>query len=111
MSADEITARFEAAAGKATPGTYVLRLYTVGATPRSLRAIHNLKEICEQELAGRYTLEVIDVTKHPRLMAEEQIVAIPTLIKELPAPIARLVGDLSDREAVLLGLDLRPRRG
>lgn len=111
MSSDKTTARFEAAAADETPDHYVLRLYTVGATPRSLRAIHNLKQICDQELAGRYTLEVIDVTKHPRLMAQEQIVAIPTLIKELPPPIARLVGDLSDREAVLLGLDLRPRKG
>jgi circadian clock protein KaiB len=87
---------------------YVLRLYVVGATPGSQRAISNLREICETELAGRYELEVIDIYQQPTLGADRQIVAVPTLIKELPAPVRRLVGDMSDRDRVLLGLDLRP---
>jgi len=87
---------------------YVLRLYVVGATAGSQRAISNLREICESELAGRYELEVIDIYQQPTLGAGEQIVAAPTLIKELPLPVRRLVGDLSDRDRVLLGLDLRP---
>ena len=88
--------------------TYVLRLYVVGATAGSQRAISNLREICETELAGRYELEVIDIYQQPTLAEGEQIVAAPTLIKELPLPVRRLVGDMSDRERVLLGLDLRP---
>ena len=90
---------------------YVLRLYVVGATAGSQRAISNLREICESELAGRYELEVIDIYQQPALGVGEQIVAVPTLIKELPLPVRRLVGDLSDRERVLLGLDLRPVDG
>jgi circadian clock protein KaiB len=86
---------------------YVLRLYVVGATPGSQRAISNLRDICEAELAGRYELEVIDIYQQPTLGADQQIVAVPTLIKELPPPVRRLVGDLSDRDRVLLGLDLR----
>ena len=86
---------------------YVLRLYVVGATAGSQRAISNLRAICETELAGRYELEVIDIYQQPTLGAGEQIVAAPTLIKELPLPVRRLVGDMSDRERVLLGLDLR----
>jgi circadian clock protein KaiB len=106
---EETTSRFESAAAAST-GHYVLRLYTVGATPAAQRALVNLKSICDGELKGRYSLEVIDISRHPVLAAEEQIVAAPTLIKELPAPVARLVGDLSNREKVLLGLDLRPRQ-
>jgi circadian clock protein KaiB len=105
----ETTGRFEAATAAST-GHYVLRLYTVGATAAAQRAIANLRSICEGELRGRYSLEVIDISRHPVLAAEEQIVAAPTLIKELPAPVARLVGDLSNRDKVLLGLDLRPRQ-
>lgn len=102
------TARFEAAASAPKEG-YVLRLYTVGATPAAQRAISNLRVICDQELDGRYTLEVIDVTRHTVLAEKEQIIAAPTLVKVLPAPVARIVGDLSNREKVLLGLDLLPR--
>jgi circadian clock protein KaiB len=88
---------------------YVLRLYTVGATPSAQRAISNLRVICEQELRGHYTLEVIDITQQSVVAEQEQIIAAPTLIKVLPAPIARIVGDLSNREKVLVGLDLVPR--
>lgn len=105
----DTTARFEAAVS-APQAEYVLRLYTVGATPAAQRAIRNLRKICEEELQGRYSLEVIDISEHPVLAETEQIIAAPTLVKSLPVPVARLVGDLSDRERVLLGLDLIRRR-
>jgi circadian clock protein KaiB len=87
---------------------YVLRLYVTGQTPRSLRAIENIRGICETHLKGRHDLEVIDIYRHPHLVQGEQIIAAPTLIKSLPSPIRRFVGDLSDTERVLLGLDLVP---
>ncbi len=87
---------------------YVLRLYITGATPQSTRAIANIKAICEQHLQGRYELEVIDIYQQPGLAQDEQILAAPTLIKKLPLPLRRLVGDLSRSDRVLLGLDLRP---
>ena len=89
---------------------YALRLYVAGMTPRSTRAIANIKAICEEELKGRYDLQVIDLYQHPALAEGEQIVALPTLIKRLPLPLRRMIGDLSNREQVLIGLDLRPRR-
>jgi len=88
---------------------YVLRLYVTGMTTRSTQAIANIKAICEEHLEGRYDLEVIDIYQHPQLAADEQIIAAPTLVKQLPEPLRRFIGDLSDRERVLLGLDLRPR--
>lgn len=88
---------------------YVLKLYVTGRTPRSERAIMTLREICETELAGRYELVVIDVLEQPTLAENEKILATPTLIKELPPPLRRMIGDLSDKEKVLLGLDLQPR--
>ena len=78
-------------------------------TPRSARAIANIKEICEEHLKGRYALEVIDIYQRPVLTRGDQIVAVPTLLKKLPLPLRRLIGDLSDRERVLIGLDLKPR--
>ncbi len=87
---------------------YVLKLYVTGKTPRADRAIFNLRSLCEAHFAGRYQIEVIDVLERPKLAEEEKIFATPTLIKYLPAPIRRVVGDLSDKENVLLGLDLRP---
>jgi circadian clock protein KaiB len=92
------------------PAQYVLRLYVAGLTPRSLAAIKNARRICEEFLKDRYDLAVIDLSKHPALAAAEQIVVAPTLIKELPKPLRRLVGDLSDRERVLHGLDLPTKR-
>ena len=89
---------------------YVLRLYVTGATSKSTRAIENLRHICETELKGHYDLQVIDVYQKPSLAKDEQIIALPTLIKKLPLPIIRLVGDLSDMERVLFGLDLKPRK-
>lgn len=87
---------------------YLLRLYVTGATPRSLRAIQNIKEICEEHLRGRYELEVVDVYQQPELAKGEQILASPTLIRFLPQPLRRLIGDMANTERVLLGLDLQP---
>ena len=92
------------------PPTFVLRLYVTGATPRSVRAIGNIKQICEEHLEGRYVLEVIDLYQQPQLARGEQIIAAPTLIKELPLPLRRIIGDLSSTERVLVGLDLRRNR-
>jgi circadian clock protein KaiB len=86
---------------------YVLRLYVTGMTPRSLEALRTIKALCEEHLQGRYDLEVVDIYQHPRLAQDEQIIAVPTLVKQLPAPLRRLIGNLSDRERVLFGLDLR----
>jgi circadian clock protein KaiB len=103
------TKEFERAAARKQPPRYLLRLYVTGMTPKSIRAIENLKAICEEYLRGRYELEIVDIYQHPVLMRGEQIIAAPTLIKKLPEPLRRLVGDMSDRERVLLGLDLRSR--
>jgi circadian clock protein KaiB len=86
---------------------YVLRLYVTGMTPRSTRAIENVRKICEEHLQGWYELEVIDVYQQPTLAKGEQIIAAPTLIKKLPLPLRRVIGDMSNTERVLLGLDLR----
>ena len=90
-------------------GHYVLRLYITGMTPRSIQAIESIETVCEKHLAGQYDLQVIDIYQQPALAKGEQIVATPTLIKSLPAPLRRLVGNLSDKERVLLGLDVRPK--
>jgi circadian clock protein KaiB len=87
---------------------YVLRLYVTGSTPRSARAIENMRRICEEHLAGRYDLEVIDIYQRPEAAREFQLIAAPTLVKLLPEPLRRIVGDLSDRDKVLHGLDLLP---
>ncbi|QPF83801.1 circadian clock protein KaiB [Bradyrhizobium genosp. L] len=85
-----------------------LRLYVAGQTPKSLAAIANLRKICEENLAGRYKIEVIDLVVSPQLAAGDQIVAIPTLVRRLPPPLKRMIGDLSNSERVIVGLDLRP---
>jgi circadian clock protein KaiB len=88
--------------------TWELRLYTAGQSPKSMAAYVNLKKICEEHLHGRYTIEVIDLLKHPKLASGDQIVAIPTLIRKLPEPLRRIVGDLGDTERALVGLQLKP---
>lgn len=100
------------AQSSAKPGEprYELRLYVAGLTPRSARSIANIKEICEDHLKGRYDLKVIDLYQEPALAKGEQIIALPTLIKKLPPPLRRLIGDLSDRDQVLIGLDLQPKQ-
>lgn len=89
-------------------GTYRLRLYVAGQTPNSVAALTNLKRICEKHLAGRYRIEVIDLLERPQLARGDQILAIPTLVRKLPEPITKIIGDLSNTERVLIGLDLRP---
>lgn len=88
---------------------YILRLYVTGTTPQSVRAIANIKQICEEHLKGRYDLEVIDLYQQPNLASGEQIIAAPTLIKKLPLPLRRIIGDMSGTERVLVGLDLREK--
>lgn len=87
---------------------YNLRLYVAGQTPKSMLAISNLKTLCEKHLPGRYNIEVIDLMKNPALAQRDQIVAIPTLIRQLPEPLKRIIGDLSNAEKVLIGLDIQP---
>ncbi len=93
----------------AASGYYRLRLYVAGQTAKSLAAVANLKRVCEDHLAGRYDIEVIDLLQSPQLAAGDQILAIPTLVRRLPAPLKRIIGDLSNTEKVLVGLDIRPK--
>jgi circadian clock protein KaiB len=88
---------------------YVLRLYIAGTSSKSMRAVANIKEICESSLKNRYDLEVIDIYQQPVLTKGEQIIAAPTLVKKLPLPLRKFIGDMSDTERILIGLDLRPR--
>ncbi len=88
--------------------TYILRLYVAGQTKKSMTAFSNLKKICEEHLAGRYRIEVIDLLENPQLSKGDQILAVPTLVRKLPPPIKKIIGDLSNTERVLVGLDLRP---
>ena len=87
---------------------YSLRLYVAGQTPKSIAAIANLKNICEKHLTGHYEIEIVDLMRNPALAQRQQIVAIPTLIRQLPEPMKRIIGDLSNHEKVLVGLDIRP---
>jgi circadian clock protein KaiB len=89
---------------------YHLKLYTAGQTPKSLAAFKNLKRICEEHLPGRYRIEIVDLMQNPRLAKEDQIVAIPTLVRKLPEPLRKIIGDLSDEERTLVGLQLKPGR-
>ncbi len=84
-------------------------MYVAGQTPKSLAAFENLKKICEEHLKGRYRIEVLDLLEHPQLAKGDQIIALPTLVRKLPPPMRKIIGDLSDTERVLVGLDLRPR--
>lgn len=94
------------------PGSseYLLRLYVAGQTPKSLQAFATLKQICETHLAGRYQIEVIDLLKNPALARGDQILALPTVVRQLPPPVKKLIGDFSDTERVLVGLDIRPMK-
>jgi circadian clock protein KaiB len=94
---------------KAESTRYVLRLYVAGQTPKSVNAITNIKKICEENLKGRYELAVIDLYQQPQLADGEQIIALPTLIKKLPPPLRRIIGDMSNTERLLVGLDLRKK--
>lgn len=100
---------FQRALAKAQKEKYVLRLYVAGITPQSTRAVANVLRICQEELKGRYALEVVDLYQQPGLAKGEQIIAAPTLIKKLPLPLRRIIGDMSNTERVLVGLDLRKK--
>ncbi|HVF25424.1 MAG TPA: circadian clock protein KaiB [Anaerolineales bacterium] len=93
-----------------TKKSYELRLYVAGQTPKSIAAFANLKKICEEHLAGQYDIEVIDLLKEPQLASGDQILAIPTLVRKLPSPIRKIIGDLSDTERVLVGLNIREQK-
>jgi circadian clock protein KaiB len=94
--------------GKPKSNKWQLRLYVAGNTPKSAAAIVNLRRYCEQHLCDRYELEVIDLLQHPQLAAGDQILAIPTLVRKVPVPVRKIIGDLSNEEKVLVGLDLKP---
>jgi len=95
--------------GCATPARWNLRLYVAGQTPRSMTAFQNLKNICEEYLKGQYHIEVVDLMENPTLARGDQILAVPTLVRKLPQPIRKIIGDLSNTERVLVGLDIQPR--
>jgi circadian clock protein KaiB len=101
---------FEKAVKRSKEEKYILRLYVTGMTPRSTKAISNVKRICDEYLKGRYELEVVDIYQQPKLAQGEQIIAAPTLIKKLPLPLRRLIGDMSDTERFLVGIDLKPKK-
>jgi circadian clock protein KaiB len=103
------TEAFEMAVDKTIDGDYVLRLYVSGITPNSQRAIENVRKICEEHLAGHYQLEIIDIFQQPIFAKEGQIVAAPTLVKELPLPLRKFIGDMSQTERILVGLDIRKK--
>ena len=105
-----VRAKRAGAARLRKPAQYVLRLYVTGTTGRSVHAIQSVKRVCDDHLRGRYELEVVDLYKNLPLARGDQIVAAPTLIKRLPLPLRRLIGDMSDEDRVLVGLDLRPRK-
>lgn len=104
------TAEFEEALKRSSSETYLLRLFVTGTTANSMRAIENIKEICEEHLKGRYTLEVVDIYQQGELARKENIIAAPTLIKRLPLPLRKLIGDLANKDRILVGLDLRPKK-
>ena len=108
MKPKDSTQAFERAT-KLSAKKVILKLYIAGSSEKSTRAIQNAKDICEKHLAGAYELDVIDILKQPTLAKDDQILAVPTLIKHLPAPLRRLIGDLSSKERVLVGLDLHPK--
>jgi circadian clock protein KaiB len=102
-----VAAAMKIAASAHAAAHYVLRMYITGSTPRSIKAISNIRTICEEHLQGRYDLEVVDISQHPMLAEGEQIIAAPTLIKKLPLPLRRFIGDMSETERIVIGLDLR----
>jgi circadian clock protein KaiB len=103
--------RRAAARRKSASDEWILRLYVAGRSARAAAALRNLEAICEEHLAGRYRIEVIDLLKQPQLARGDQIVAVPTLVRHLPPPMKKIIGDLSNQERVLVGLDLRPQGG
>ena len=112
MSSDanhDSTEEFEKALEECPEVRYTLRLFVAGMTPKSQRAIEAVKELCDTELQGRIDLEIVDIYQQPELVKDEQVLAAPTLIKKLPLPLRRIIGDMSDKERLIVGLDLRPK--
>jgi len=107
---DDTVRQVEKKARELKKEKYILKLYVTGMTPRSMKAITNIKEICEEHLKDRYELEIVDIFQQPVLAKGEQIIAAPTLIKKLPFPLRRFIGDMSDQEKILIGLDLCPKK-
>lgn len=110
MATDGPPGTGEPASGGQHQKTIVLRLYVAGQSPKSVLAIENLRRVCSEYLPGRYTIELIDLLEHPKLAKGDEIIAVPTLVRRLPEPIKKIIGDLSDTEQVLVGLQLRPER-
>jgi circadian clock protein KaiB len=109
---DQIETRDAAAVAVAEPPpatTWELRLYVAGQSPKCVAALVNLRKFCEEHMAGRYTIEVVDLLENPKLARGDQIIAIPTLVRKLPEPLRKIIGDLSDTERMLVGFDLKPR--
>jgi circadian clock protein KaiB len=107
----DVTAEFEKAMQNREPqGTYILRLYITGMTPKSQKAIKNVQKICTEHLKGRCELEIIDIYQQPDYAKSEQLIAAPTLIKKLPLPLRKFIGDMSDKEKILVGLDIIPKK-
>ena len=107
---DDRTAE-QGAAGDGPDPVYHLRLYLAGQSPKSVRAVENLRRVCEEHLPGRYTIELVDLLENPQLAKGDEIIAVPTLVRKLPPPLRRIIGDLSNTEKVLVGLQLRPQKG
>ena len=101
---------FERAVAESGNERYLLRLYIAGVTPKSRVAMDNVKRLCEEHLKGRYELDIVDMYQQPKLAKGEQIIAVPTLIKKLPVPLRKLIGDMSDEEKFLVGMDLKPKK-
>ncbi|HPL64355.1 MAG TPA: circadian clock protein KaiB [Syntrophales bacterium] len=95
------------AEGKKKREVWILKLYVAGTSPKSIRAFENLKKICEEHLSGKYRIEIVDLLKNPKLAKGDQIIAVPTLVRQLPPPVKKIIGDLANREKVLVGLDIR----
>lgn len=108
MRSDKSSDLKDTESGRSNPDKWILRLYVAGQTVKCNTAFNNLKSICETQLKGRYSIEVIDLLKNPQLSREHQILAIPTLVRKLPVPVRKIIGDLSDTEKVLVGLDIKP---
>ena len=109
-SQDNSYAEFEEASKSEAKERYVLRLYVSGMTPKSINAIENVRKLCEQYLLGRYELDIVDIYQQPDVAKAEQLIAAPTLIKKLPLPLRRFIGDMSNKDKILVGLDIIPKK-
>ena len=104
------TKKFEDSIETSSTEKYVLRLYVTGMTPKSINAIENIRKICEENLKGRYELEIVDIYQQPEFAKKEEIIAAPTLIKKLPLPLRKFIGDMSNKDKILVGLNLVPKK-